>query len=242
MLPEAGESVLKAQKASDKPLAIVLAGHNGSGKSTMWYERGLADKFQMPLINADRMMLSILPESAAGQDMPPWAVAIRDLDPSWMEVAQKGVVAFVERAMDHKVPFAMETVFSHWRERADGKRESKIDLIRQMQDSGYFVLLVFVGLANVQLSITRVHTRVARGGHHVDENKLRERFPRTQIAIRHALRVADAAILADNSGEMEEAFTVYRVQLGDKEVFDRRRGGDKKSTAALQWLNVICPE
>ena len=39
----------------------VLFGHNGSGKSTMWYEH-IVDNIQIPLINADRMMLSILPE------------------------------------------------------------------------------------------------------------------------------------------------------------------------------------
>jgi predicted ATPase len=52
--------VRAAQEATEKPLAIVLAGHNGSGKSTLWY-RSLADELQVPLINADRMMLSILP-------------------------------------------------------------------------------------------------------------------------------------------------------------------------------------
>jgi len=45
---------------------------------------------------------------------------MRDENTSWMEVAQKGVEAFIVRAMGHKVPFAMETVFSHWRDRGDG--------------------------------------------------------------------------------------------------------------------------
>lgn len=39
-LAQAVDHVLKAQKKSKKPLAIVLAGHNGSGKSTMWYAPG----------------------------------------------------------------------------------------------------------------------------------------------------------------------------------------------------------
>jgi pantothenate kinase-related protein Tda10 len=34
-LPEAVERILAAQQKTKKPLAIVLAGHNGSGKSTM---------------------------------------------------------------------------------------------------------------------------------------------------------------------------------------------------------------
>lgn len=144
LLPHAVELVLNRQKSSKKPLAIILAGHNGSGKSTLWYAKGLADKFQVPLINADRMMMSILPEVSPGtRSLPQWASRLRDSDPSWMRVAQKGVEAFVAKAMIEKVPFAMETVFSHWRMREDGTVESKIDLIRQMQERNYFVLLFF---------------------------------------------------------------------------------------------------
>ncbi|MDD2671836.1 MAG: hypothetical protein PHC52_08710 [Syntrophales bacterium] len=130
MLTEAVETILSAQKNSKKPLAIILAGHNGSGKSTMWRRR-LADRFQMPLINADRMMMSILPEETGRPPrLPLWATQIRDRDKSWMHVAQHGVQAFVAHAILRKVPFAMETVFSEWRF-VDGKRRSKIDLIRE---------------------------------------------------------------------------------------------------------------
>src|SRR5882724_12198208 len=96
-----------AQRASHKPLAIVLAGHNGSGKSTMWYEY-LAATLQMPLINADRMMLSILPEITPGLPLPQWAASLRDSNPSWMQVAQQGVEAFVAQALARQVPFAVE--------------------------------------------------------------------------------------------------------------------------------------
>jgi len=131
MLTEAVETILSAQKNSKKPLAIILAGHNGSGKSTMWRRR-LADRFQMPLINADRMMMSILPEETGRPPrLPLWATQIRDRDKSWMHVAQHGAQAFVAHAILRKVPFAMETVFSEWRF-VDGKRRSKIDLIKGM--------------------------------------------------------------------------------------------------------------
>jgi predicted ABC-type ATPase len=176
----------------------VLAGHNGSGKSTLWH-RSLADEMQVPLVNADRMMVSILPEVNSEGALPPWAADLRDTDESWMRVAQKGVQAFVGHAMNAKVPFAMETVFSHWVEREDGTFESKVDRIRDMQDAGYFVLLVFVGLASVELSVSRVATRVIEHGHGVAEAKLRERFPRTQKAVAAALKVADASLATKHS-------------------------------------------
>jgi len=58
-LKDSVEQIHEAQRKTKKPLAIVLAGHNGSGKSTMW-RRALSDQLQIPLINADSMMLSIL--------------------------------------------------------------------------------------------------------------------------------------------------------------------------------------
>lgn len=240
LLVGAVDHVLKEQKSSKKPLAIVLAGHNGSGKSTMWYKH-LADQFQIPLINADRMMLSILPEVAPGDKLPGWASSLRDEDKSWMKVAQQGVQAFVVQAMANKVPFAMETVFSHWQPDGNGGFESKIDLIKDMQAAGYYVILFFVGLSNVQLSMARVSTRVAEGGHNVDGKKLIERFPRTQNAIKLASSVADSAILVDNSRESSKAFTVCRIQMLEQEVFDLRNNKGKKSPVVLEWLNVVNP-
>ena len=237
-LKEAAKSILLAQKESGKPLAIVLAGHNGSGKSTMWYDY-IVDMFQIPLINADRMMKSILPDV---ETLPVWASNIRDNDKSWMKVAQKGVEIFVAQAMANKVPFAMETVFSHWKHLGKAKIESKIDLIKQMQDVGYFVLLIFVGLANHGLSEARVQSRFLAGGHNVDRQKLISRFPRTQKAMSIAVSVSDAAILTDNSLTPNEAFTVCRIQMGRREMYDLRNLKNIAPAPILEWLNVVCPK
>ena len=156
---------------------------------------------------------------------PWWAAQLRDRNTSWMKVAQKGVEAFVGQAMGEKVPFATETVFSHWVPRADGTVESKIDNLRKMQAEGYFTLLIFVGLANVELSIARVATRVEAGGHAVSEMKLRQRFRRTQQAIRDALDVADASLLVDNSRDEAKAFMVCRLEFAQSKQFDLRSDG-----------------
>lgn len=168
-----------------KAVGRYFAGHNGSGKSTMW-NLHLADRFQIPLINADRMMMSILPE--------------------------------VTR-----------------------RYESKIDLIRQLQKQGYFVLLLFVGLSNHQLSIARVRTRTVSGGHGVALEKLISRFPRTQHAIKLAASVADASILVDNSSTEAKAFTVCRIQLGSDGVYDCRDELKKMPAAILEWMKKVCP-
>lgn len=204
----------------------------------MWY-RLLADTLQIPLINADRMMMSILPELPQSGHLPDWARNLRDTDASWMKVAQNGVQAFVAQALSNGVPFAMETVFSHWKRRSDGTYESKIDLIREMQQAGYFVILMFVGLSNDQLSIGRVMTRVTEGGHAVSPEKLVSRFPRTQRAVRAAAPVADAAVFLDNSRSKREAFSVCRIQIGPDERFDVRSEG--APPAIEKWMALACP-
>jgi len=239
-LPEAVERILAAQQKTKKPLAIVLAGHNGSGKSTMWRKR-LSGQLQIPLINADRMMLSILPEPGSDGALDEWAQLLRDTDESWMRVAQDGVQAFVGHAMRAKVPFAMETVFSYWEEQPDGTVLSKIDLIEDMQRAGYFVLLFFVGLTNAELSILRVQTRVAEHGHDVPMERLLTRFPKTQRAIAAASKVADAAIFTDNSRDLKRAFTVCRVQLGESELYDLRAGPASVPPAIAEWLEIVAP-
>lgn len=240
-LNEGIDQILQAQRKTKKPLAIVLAGHNGSGKSTMW-RKVLSDRLQIPLINADRMMLSILPETGSDGALVPWAQSLRDTDQSWMKVAQDGVQAFVGHAMQSKVPFAMETVFSYWEELPDGAVHSKLDLIRDMQAAGYFVLLLFVGLANVELSILRVQTRVAEHGHDVETERLVRRFPKTQRAIGAASTIADASVFVDNSREERLAFTVCRVQVGEHCLYDLRQMGHSVPSAIAQWIDVVSPQ
>ena len=159
-----------------------------------------------------------------------------------MGVAQQGVSAFVGHAMGAKVPFAMETVFSYWEPQDDGTIRSKVDLVREMQAAGYFVLLIFVGLASADLSVLRVMTRVSEGGHGIDEPTLRKRFPKTQSAIASAMSVTDATILTDNSRTPSEAFTVCRVQLGQNALFDVRTTSKSVPSLVLRWLAAIAPQ
>ncbi|SFT50649.1 toxin [Paraburkholderia aspalathi] len=232
--------IVKFAVASGKPLAIVLAGHNGSGKSTMWYEH-IVDDLRIPLINADRMMLSILPEKDSDGHLRPWAQILRDTDTMWMQVAQKGVESFVAQAMANQVPFATETVFSHWKALPDGEYESKIGLILNLQAAGYFVMLLFVGLSSAALSLGRVSTRVAAGGHNVASDKILARFPRTQRAIGAALTIADAAVLVDNSRALSQAFTPCYARTRTDLLFDIRTDGAAPQQITA-WLDIVAPQ
>ena len=240
--PTTDELLANPQGRKPKPVAFVVAGHNGSGKSTLWYER-LASKVQMPLVNADRLTMSILPET---NPLPDWARQLRDHDERWQKLSQSGVGLFRRLIMEQKIPFAYETVFSYWEPRDDGSYASKVDDIVQMQQAGYFVILLFVGLANVDLSILRVESRKRKGGHDVPTDKLRERFSRTQAAVGYATNFADMTLMFDNSRTEQEAFALVRAQKKRRTLFDARDERYKVAaalrTVAGLWLPSVVGE
>lgn len=242
--PPTLESLLQQVNAvaDGRPVGMVLAGHNGSGKSTLWYER-LAPVLQRPLINADRLITSILPPTGADNQLVPWAAKLRDEDERWQKLAQEGVDAFTRLVTDRRMSFAFETVFSYWEPQPDGTVKSKINVIEDLQKAGYFVVLFFVGLANVEISIARVRQRKERGGHDVDKGKLRTRFPRTQQAIRQASSVADMTLMFDNSLTTAEAFQVTRAQQKAAVLYDCRDAAysapPSLRVAATPWLEQV---
>jgi len=220
--PGLSKLLSQAVSGKNKPTAFVLAGHNGSGKTTLWNER-LAPQLQIPLINADRITASILPPADAGtRQLPQWAQKLRDNDARWQLLSQAGVQAFVGLVMEREMPFAFETVFSHWKKHPDGRVESKADILKTLQAAGYFVVLLFVGLSTTQLSVLRVETRKEQGGHGVPLNKLNSRFPRTQRAIGYAAPIADMTLMFDNSRTPDKAFALVRAQRGKQVLFDCR--------------------
>ena len=220
--PTLASLLRKGVNREKKPAAFVLAGHNGSGKSTLWYQR-LASQLRVPLINADRLTASILPSpNPETLRLPAWAQQLRDDDERWQRLSQEGVRAFVALVMEKQMSFAFETVFSHWKKLSGGGFESKADDIAALQAAGYFVVLLFVGLATVDLSIMRVETRKEQGGHGVPLDKLQARFPRTQLAVGHAASLADMTLMFDNSRSSENAFTLVRAQRKSRVLFDCR--------------------
>lgn len=147
--------------------------------------------------------------------------------------------------MDQHMPFAFETVFSYYQQQADGSYKSKIDTIVALQKAGYFVVLLFIGLASVDLSILRVATRRLQGGHDVPTEKLRQRFSRTQQAIRLAAAEADMTLMFDNSRDRDEAFTLARVQTRGTTLYDCRdqtfASPPELVEVASSWLGVVAP-
>jgi predicted ABC-type ATPase len=70
-------------------------------------------------------------------------------------------------ALEQNVNFAFETNF-HSRQ--------ILAVVNSFIEKGYKTELIFIYLESVELAIDRVKDRVAKGGHHVDEKTIKERF------------------------------------------------------------------
>src|ERR1700743_2148587 len=86
--------------------------------------------------------------------------------------------------------FIAETVFSH---------PSKLELIDAARAADY-TIVPHVLLNPEELAVERVRHRVSAGGHHVPEDKIRERYQRLWGLVAAAITRCDSATVYDNSG------------------------------------------
>ncbi len=183
--------------ASDEhPLLIVLAGSNGSGKTTFFDE--YLQQLGLPYVNADRLADALRNAAPAAPN--------DDVDRRAFEEAERLRGAFVEA----RVSFCTETVLSD-------EVGAKLQFLRDARTAGFVVVLIFVGLDSPQLSVARVMQRVRAGGHDIPDEKLHARFPRTLQNLRAAITIVDDAFLFDNSS-VDDPYRIVAVYHGGQLV------------------------
>ena len=166
--------LLEALVRKRSPVLVVLAGSNGAGKTT-FYETFLEPR-RLPFVNADRIAATLLPDS-------PNAVSLQAAEAA--RLMRKDIIS-------RKQTFVMETVFSD-------RSGAKLNELRDAQQRGFAVVLIFIGIESPVLSEIRVQGRVGHGGHDVQREFIRDRFPRTLENLKRALQFVDVALLLDNS-------------------------------------------
>lgn len=166
----------------------VLAGGNGSGKST-FYKHYLETR-GIKFLNADLIAKEINPDhpETVSYEAANAAKDIRE------EMLDKGEV------------FCFETVFSH---------PSKIEFVQLAKAKGYSVVLVYIHLNDSSLNEARVHQRTTEGGHDVPTDKIHSRIPRTMQCIKRAAMLVDEVWILDNSSESDR-FKQIAVKKNDK--------------------------
>jgi hypothetical protein len=100
----------------------------------------------------------------------------------------------LQRAIDEQADFAFETTLG-------GKTMTA--LLEQAAQAGLAVHIWFAGLTDVELHIDRVRRRVAKGGHSIPAEKIRERFENGRVNLIRLLPHLIELYPYDNSAEAD---------------------------------------
>jgi len=121
------------------------------------------------------------------------------------------IAAFIrEKLLLTGVSFSFESVFSH---------PSKLKIIKDARALGFRIYFYFITTDDVDININRVKIRVAKKGHPVAEEKIRERYFRSLAQMYPAIKLSHRSYLFDNSGKHYEL--IATVEDGKKvEVTD----------------------
>jgi predicted ABC-type ATPase len=173
----------------------VLAGCNGAGKSSIGGAALLASG--VPFFNPDAAARRITVANA--QRVPsPGQTEINAA--AWNEGRR-----LLQRAIELRLDFAFETTLG-------GK--TMTELLETAARAGLRVHVWFAGLDSVELHLERVRRRVAKGGHDIPEQKIRERFDRGRENLIRLLPALAALRVYDNSAEGDpDAGIAPRQQL-----------------------------
>ena len=170
---------------------IVLAGPNGAGKSTLYETRVKDRRPDVEFVNPDKIAEKLYGRHPQTQDE--------------MTAAQRLAEDRRAELMRERKSLVVESTFSH---------PSKLDLIRDAKAAGYEVLVHHVNVLSANISVARVANRVQEGGHPVPEDKIRERYERNQVLIRQAVKMADRAVVWDNSKRGEPPTRAVQFEQG----------------------------
>ena len=158
--------------ADRRPVAWLIVGINGAGKTT-FYEEFLRETLAAEYVNADAIARERFGDQAAAHAYDAAELA---------EQRRRALMG------DHR-SFVAESVFSH---------PAKLDLVRDLRTAGYRIHLLYIHVP-LPLARRRVATRVALGGHDVPTEKVRTRYPRLIANLLAAIPLVDRAYLYDNS-------------------------------------------
>jgi predicted ABC-type ATPase len=130
---------------------IIIAGHNGSGKTTFAGDFLPAEAKTLKFINADLIAAGLAPFNPETASFKAGRLMLEEID----------------ECVDGGNSFAFETTLS-------GLVYMK--KIAVWQAHGYQVKLWFLSLPNENIAVSRVASRVLQGGHNIPENVIRRRF------------------------------------------------------------------
>ena len=178
-------------KENHKPVLIVIAGPNGSGKTTIT-SKILKHEW---LENA----LYINPDQVAQDRFGDWN------SPEAVLKAARYCEEQREACLRQGQSLIFETVLS---------TDSKVDFIRRAHEAGYFIRIFFVSTAHPAINAARIAQRVMEGGHDVPISKIISRYQKSILNCKRVAAIADRVYIYDNSVDDAEARLLFRMTDG----------------------------
>jgi predicted ABC-type ATPase len=171
-----------------RPTLCVVAGPNGSGKTTTTVQ----------LLNnewaADSLYIN--PDNIAQEIFGDWN-------------SPEAVIKAAERAtqlrydcLEQKCDFVFETVFSS---------QEKLEFLQKAKEAGFFIRLFYVCTSDPAINVARITQRYLNGGHEVPISKVISRYYKSLINAEEAISFVDRAYVYDNSIDNQLPRLLYRT-------------------------------
>ena len=174
-----------------QPVLIVIAGPNGSGKTTItskilkheWLEGAVY----------------INPDNEAQERFGDWN------SPEAVMQAAQYCEEQREQCLRDGQSLIFETVLSS---------EGKVDFIRRAHEAGFFIRLFFVSTNHPSINAARIAKRVMKGGHDVPIPKIISRYQKSIVNCKRCAVLANRVYVYDNSVDDMEARLLFRMTEG----------------------------
>lgn len=174
-----------------RPTLCVVAGPNGSGKTTTTIQL-LSNEWAND-------SLYINPDNIAQEIFGDW-----NSPEAVMKAAQLATQQRYE-CLEKHTDFVFETVLSS---------DEKLEFLQKAHKEGFFIRLFFVCTSDPEINVNRITKRYLNGGHEVPISKVISRYYKSLTNAMLAIPFVDRAYIYDNSVDNELPKLLFRTSQG----------------------------